>query len=71
MKAIYVSPQVEIIEATNIQAVMETISFEGQIGGGDVLGNQAALTFEEEEEEEEENNDLWNKDLSLNWDLWD
>ncbi len=68
MKAIYVSPLVEIIEVTNFQAVMEN---SGEITGGQVWGNEATTAIEDEEEEDENDNDLWNKDLSLNWDLWD
>ena len=60
MKKTYQSPLLEIIEAKGIEAVMETLSYIGEIGGGDVLSNKANFEEEEEEEEDEDkNNDLW------------
>lgn len=78
MKKTYVSPQLEIIEAKGLEAVMETASYVGEISGPDVLGNSAIFAAdknkpgqEEEEEEEDENNDLFGGSLMGNIDLWD
>lgn len=77
MKKTYVSPQLEIIEAKGLEAVMESASYVGEISGGDVLGNSAIFADknkpvqEEEEEEEDENNDLFGGSLMGNIDLWD